>query len=139
MPSKEPTPAESSGSVRQLPRVAPLTRWECSVLGINHDEGDDTGVVADSELPLTEADRDHEAWPFGAAAQVFLRASAFATALISAQQAHLVAKRCCMQCVAWTLALQAQAHRALSEELTEQVRRLNRPAAGIAVSEGEPW
>jgi len=90
------------------------------------DEGGEGGP-ADAELPQPGADCGHRAWSFGVASEVLLRADVLMGALTSAQHAQIVAERCCQQCVAWTLSLQAQAHQALGEELAEQARRLNQP------------
>lgn len=130
-PADEPQPP---------PRVAPLTAWECSVLGmVSPDNGcsEDAGTSGSS---LAAADRDHQAWPFGIAAEVFLRAGATTTALVSAQQAYVVAKGCCRPCVAWTLALQAEVHGALSEELARQSRGLTgAKTVSVPTFGEEPW
>lgn len=114
----------------RLPPTSPFSAFERAVLGIEGVDND----PAEPDSPMAGADREHEAWPFGVASQVFLKADALTTALISAQQAHIVAKRCCMQCVAWTLALQAQAHRALADELDQQARRLRQPRPAVPIA-----
>ncbi len=131
MPQDAPS-TETRRPARQLPRVAPFTEWERAVLGL--DAQDDLDNDAETQSPLSGANRDHEAWPFGLAAQVFLQADALTTALVSAQQAHVIAKSCCLPCVAWTLALQARAHRALSEELAKQAARMTKPPAPHPIS-----
>lgn len=98
MPSKEPFPAESLHAVPSPLPVGSFSIWERAVLGLDV-EG--LGEDGQPESPLAWVDREHEAWPFGVASQVFLKSNALSTALAAAQQAHLVASRCCMDCVAW--------------------------------------
>jgi hypothetical protein len=136
MPSKDPSPAEALRAVPSPLPVGRISTWERAVLGLDDEAPGEDGQPDSS---LAGADREHEVWPFGVASQVFLKAKALSAALGAAQQAHIVASRCCMDCVAWTLSLQAQAHHALGQELTMKARRLRAPQPIRPVFEEEAW
>lgn len=82
-------PPHSPDEIQDLPWVAPFTERERAALGLRSIADDATGYVAAS--PQGTSDDGHPARPFGVAAQVFLAANATTTALVSAQQAYVLA------------------------------------------------
>lgn len=119
------SPSPPPDATPPLPRVAPHSAWERSVLGPptldSFPATDGSGATGFSD----DIKREHAASPFIGASRIFLRAGATTTALVSAQQAYVVAKDCCRPCVATTLKLQAQVHQALSVELADQAGKVS--------------